>query len=1347
MKNLQHLFHIHTHFVIPPSHLLLTFCLLQKITAPLSTHDRKTFADKLDNIQFDHLLVDKHQRWVFIGAANRLYQLNSNLELMAKLNIPLQDYSCMECYQFECSSNSVTKSADGSNRILVIDYTHEHLISCWSICHGLCKVYSIKDLRKEATTVNEPVVSHNDNTSMVSFFAPGPGPLQEKLSSGNEKLPTLYVGITDTKTMSQLQATRTVDNYFRVARIGSTSMTLRISSITFFGAYRSKCIVNYVYGFSSGPYSYFLTNQVDFRQPSSGVSKLIRICHRDSSYNSYVEIPMECLGDKGKRYDLAQAAFVAKPSFELAKSLGITQSEDVFFGIFAQNEQQIEGDELRKSNHKSALCIYSLKEINEKFTQNIQQNYFDESGYCGPGFMTPPAQKCMKNETIVNSDSCGVDVNLPFEGESPVTGKACLTFDTILTAIVAQPHPDNFTAVFVGTSTGHVMQIVVQNVFNAYLIQDIVIQKGFVINSDLHFYPETDHLYVMTEHRLTKIKILFPVPSISAFKPFLALSGETINITILGENLWCASKDIQHSIVVAGIHCTACQNLNVPSTGIICTIYVAELKEYEGPVEIWVNGIYTKSKKNFKILNPLVSNIFPKEGSLYGGNKLIIQGERLKFANSINVFIGDIPCIVFDCTMQKISCITSPSFLIMEASITIKFDESVLVTGLSYKYSKDIDHDENGFNLVPKGIPAGGIIILMYTNTAGLNKALIPELFFQVSNNIQKYNSTNCEMQSSILIKCLSPQMPEIDSRLIDAENPEEFNYTLFVSLNRTNDDETPNLIDIKSSKFFLYPNPVFEHYSITELDKNIRFIIKGQNLDNACQIQDFRVRIGKENCEVKSSSRNELICELSKSAAQYSYSKYDTNNQEDNVLTVYESVWVQIGNKTETTVPYYKYTADLDDENPKWMVYALYGGAFVVIVIFLVFIKVLIVYKQKSIKSLITSREMQQQINKMGMEAITMRQCIKQIVVEKQIDIDGSLRNTLKLPNIAIEYTPLSEGDGETSPETEYLLPLDTKWEFSRSKLTFGRFLGEGEFGRVVQSEASGIMDGNISTTVAVKMLKEIHSDADMIDLVSEMVIMKLIGTHNNVLSLLGCCTQNGPLLIITEYAEHGNLRDYLQKHLLSANNTAICSNLTQKALITFGLQVAQGMEYLSSMKCVHRDLAARNILVSNDLVLKIADFGLARDIRDKDYYRKKTGGRLPVKWMAPEALHRSLYTTQSDVWSFGVLLWEIVTSGSLPYPTFIKMEELVQALDDGYRMKKPQNCSMKMYSIMRECWNYLPENRPTFSMILENLEEMSSADDNEILEEPVSCESKLSNIDTIEIVNEATETDYLLE
>jgi len=146
--------------------------------------------------------------------------------------------------------------------------------------------------------------------------------------------------------------------------------------------------------------------------------------------------------------------------------------------------------------------------------------------------------------------------------------------------------------------------------------------------------------------------------------------------------------------------------------------------------------------------------------------------------------------------------------------------------------------------------------------------------------------------------------------------------------------------------------------------------------------------------------------------------------------------------------------------------------------------------------------------------------------------------------------------------------------------------------------------------------------------------------------------------------------------------------------------------MEYLHSMKCIHRDLAARNVLVGKDLIIKIADFGLARDVHKNDYYRKMGDGCLPVKWMAPEALFQRTYTTRSDVWSFGVLLWEIMTLGASPYPSVPSVEKLFQLLRIGHRMERPANCSLEVYMIMMECWSSEPTKRPPFSDLVDDLD-----------------------------------------
>uniref|UniRef100_A0A8C6WX84 Fibroblast growth factor receptor n=1 Tax=Neogobius melanostomus TaxID=47308 RepID=A0A8C6WX84_9GOBI len=306
--------------------------------------------------------------------------------------------------------------------------------------------------------------------------------------------------------------------------------------------------------------------------------------------------------------------------------------------------------------------------------------------------------------------------------------------------------------------------------------------------------------------------------------------------------------------------------------------------------------------------------------------------------------------------------------------------------------------------------------------------------------------------------------------------------------------------------------------------------------------------------------------------------------------------------------------------------------------------------------------------------------------------------------------------------PIPEYDLPEDPRWEFSRDRLTLGKPLGEGCFGQVVMAEALGIDKDKPkeAVTVAVKMLKDDATEKDLSDLVSEMEMMKMIGKHKNIINLLGACTQDGPLYVIVEYASKGNLREYLRARrppgMEYSYDIARVSDeqLTFKDLVSCTYQVARGMEYLASQKCIHRDLAARNVLVTESNIMKIADFGLARDVHNIDYYKKTTNGRLPVKWMAPEALFDRVYTHQSDVWSFGVLMWEIFTLGGSPYPG-IPVEELFKLLKEGHRMDKPGNCTNELYMMMKDCWHAISSHRPTFKQLVEDLDRILTLSSNE--------------------------------
>uniref|UniRef100_A0A8C1USK6 Fibroblast growth factor receptor n=1 Tax=Cyprinus carpio TaxID=7962 RepID=A0A8C1USK6_CYPCA len=368
-----------------------------------------------------------------------------------------------------------------------------------------------------------------------------------------------------------------------------------------------------------------------------------------------------------------------------------------------------------------------------------------------------------------------------------------------------------------------------------------------------------------------------------------------------------------------------------------------------------------------------------------------------------------------------------------------------------------------------------------------------------------------------------------------------------------------------------------------------------------------------------------------------------------------------------------------------------------------------------------------------------------KSIPLRRQVSVESS--SSLNSGVMLVRPSRLSSsGSPMLSGVSEYELPQDPCWEVPRERLVLGKPLGEGCFGQVVMGEAIGLDKDkpNRITKVAVKMLKSDATEKDLSDLISEMEMMKMIGKHKNIINLLGACTQDGPLYVIVEYASKGNLREYLRAR--RPHGMEYCYNPDQvpvecmsiKDLVSCAYQVARGMEYLASRKCIHRDLAARNVLVTEDNVMKIADFGLARDVHHIDYYKKTTNGRLPVKWMAPEALFDRIYTHQSDVWSFGVLLWEIFTLGGSPYPG-VPVEELFKLLREGHRMDRPSACTQEIYLMMKDCWHAVPTQRPTFKQLVEDLDRtLSMISNQEYLDLSVPLEPMYSQV----ILNERSST-----
>uniref|UniRef100_A0A8D2NIC1 Tyrosine-protein kinase receptor n=1 Tax=Zonotrichia albicollis TaxID=44394 RepID=A0A8D2NIC1_ZONAL len=278
-------------------------------------------------------------------------------------------------------------------------------------------------------------------------------------------------------------------------------------------------------------------------------------------------------------------------------------------------------------------------------------------------------------------------------------------------------------------------------------------------------------------------------------------------------------------------------------------------------------------------------------------------------------------------------------------------------------------------------------------------------------------------------------------------------------------------------------------------------------------------------------------------------------------------------------------------------------------------------------------------------------------------------------------------------------------EWEVPRDKITLLRELGQGSFGMVYEGIAKDIVKGEPETRVAVKTVNESASLRERIEFLNEASVMKGFSCHH-VVRLLGVVSKGQPTLVVMELMAHGDLKSYLRSLRPEAENNPGRPPPTLREMIQMAAEIADGMAYLNAKKFVHRDLAARNCMVAEDFTVKIGDFGMTRDIYETDYYRKGGKGLLPVRWMAPESLKDGVFTTYSDVWSFGVVLWEISSLAEQPYQGLSNEQVLKFVMDGGY-LDQPDNCPERLHSLMQMCWQYNPKMRPTFIEIIEMLKE----------------------------------------
>ncbi|XP_072042619.1 uncharacterized protein [Amphiura filiformis] len=323
------------------------------------------------------------------------------------------------------------------------------------------------------------------------------------------------------------------------------------------------------------------------------------------------------------------------------------------------------------------------------------------------------------------------------------------------------------------------------------------------------------------------------------------------------------------------------------------------------------------------------------------------------------------------------------------------------------------------------------------------------------------------------------------------------------------------------------------------------------------------------------------------------------------------------------------------------------------------------------------------------GLIAILIVVVVIAITLKKKRGHNGDHEDT-QIPTSTI----LRENQKEQEVE-----PVFANLEMDRSMLKIEDELGVGQFGVVYKGFALGVGDNKMEyVPVAVKGLKKNANRSMKEDFLDEIKLIIEIGSHPNILSIFGCITVNEPYYLVTEFMEYGDLQHFLwrckeEKYILEDPIYAI----TDVTKLQIAHQIARGMEYLSQTRYYHGDLAARNILVGKELVVKMSDFGMAEDIYMREYKRMAPERKRPVKWVSLETNTTGRCSIKSDVWSFGIVLYEIYTLGGVPYPT-MDAKTVLDKLLTGYRMEKPTNCPNDVYDVMLKCWSEKPDDRPLF-------------------------------------------------
>lgn len=1292
--------------------LILDICSSELIPSPAL----KNFtSERLDS--FTKLII--HNDSVIIAGNNEIYKLDSNLQKKQKW------------IGKGCPEENGKEEENIIKVLLLYKNNADLLLSCGTACRGRCKLHLVANIVRDKWignfNNNLSYVASRDTT--VAFFAPGPFNLTNSLyvASTYDNKPVELSPVS----VSSKVINNTSNNTRNISFVYSFRNSLVSTSVNFYPSYKKRYIVNYVYGFSYEGYSYFLTRQRVSLDSQTYETRLARVCQQDTTFFSYTEVPLNC--HKGlDRYNVATTAYLGTVGSSLKKRMNLDQTEDVLYVVFAATVNNHEN--LIDESKGSVICSFPMSQVVGFFINTTKKCFKAESRTRLLKVINGVEIECKKHDTEINDNFCGSPWNHYIEGIEVIPGGFRTHVNKHVTSLAITLQKDE-TVALLGSRDGHVIKVVLerrkdQPLFTMSLADEQ--QEDKEIKPSNAFDRLHENIYLLVGNKVVKypigscsvytkcsscLKVDDPLhcgwcgtycahhdecetppintttcpPFIYKISPLMGpIQGGTI-VTIEGDNFSTSQSNpnANISVTIAG---TPCEIITWEYTRIQCkTNEVKQVKQ--GPVVVKVNDINwyignydikgtAKSSEIFTYVTPKLFDISPTFGPVSGGTNITLKGEMLNIGSSRTVTLADIDCVIFSVSEKEIKCTSDPSntktrgiakLFIDNAELQVERDYSDDNYPVASFHGSTFDYLEDPIILDIKPhaatISGGTNITVMGKNlhSVAYSKLIVTAVSTYDGEQIKFIQTCDTNRLTGKQMICPIPPLKHKRLRQqADTIGPVVAHMAF----------EMDGVIPLKElplnnpelSYLQYFPDPVYYKFNDQEEIRKVPYEvtlldIKGKNLNLAHTSKDIKVIMQKTNfCNVTRITFDTLWCIIPPIQTDSNSSKIP--------------VEVIAGGK-EFYLGYIQFT-DVTKENVNKLIYIVVSV--IVILIIATIPIVIIIHRKLSRKSLHSDL-----IVSFTAESNTRQgSCRRRQGANDYLDMRGRSESAASPVSTDLPLTY------QVDDETVRLLHAENIFVI-RDYLILGNVIGQGHFGRVYKGQLH-LPGKDDDIDVAVKTLHNNASNGedDVKSFLQEGLMMKDFH-HHNVLTLIGVCFEaEGTPMVIIPYMKFGDLLSYIRNENHSP---------TVKDLLQYGIQIASGMKYLSDLKFVHRDLAARNCMLDEDHTVKVADFGLSRDIYERDYYssdNKKT--KLPVKWMAPESLEKGTYNTKTDVWSFGVVLWELMTRGVTPYPD-VDNWDILQYIKKGRRMPQPSYCPDMLYGIMLRCWSEDPKKRPSFT------------------------------------------------